>query len=375
VLGVLLGLSLVLGRAMAGISSAAASTSTSTSTSTTVTTSASSIASTSTTTSTTVTTISDPRIVESSGLAASPTDPGVVWTVNDSGDSARTFAVSLATGRTIAVLRERTDARDCEAMTSGRAPDGRSLLWIGDIGDNRADRTSVVLRLVPEPSPLRSVLVTPVNLRVRYPGGPADAESLIWTPSGRLLIVTKGLLGGDVLEVPPAAVRSALAGHDVTTPALARLVGRVSQVLPTDGVALPDGRLVIRDYLGATVYDPPAYDGKALVPQARLTVPAEPQGETMAVVDAGQAVLVGSEGVDQPLYRVAVPAAPHSTSAGGTSTGSQGSARPSGSSASAPGSGGPGVATLVGGALIAVAALTVLGVGVHLTRGRRRAPR
>ncbi len=217
--------------------------------------------------------ISDPRIVESSGLTASPTDPGVVWTVNDSGDSARAFAVSLTTGRTVAVLKERTDARDCEAMTSGRDPSGRSMLWIGDIGDNRADRTSVVLRLIREPTPIRSVTVTPVNLRVRYPGGPSDAESLIWTSDGRLLIVTKGLLGGTVLQVPPAAVRSALAGHDVTTPALATVVGHVSQVLPTDGVALPDGRIIVRDYTGATVYQPPAYDGKALVAQTRIALP------------------------------------------------------------------------------------------------------
>ena len=64
--------------------------------------------------------ITDPRIIESSGLTTSPTDPDIVWTVNDSGDSARAFAVSLETGRTVGLLKERTDARDCEAMTSGR---------------------------------------------------------------------------------------------------------------------------------------------------------------------------------------------------------------------------------------------------------------
>jgi len=317
-------------------------------------------------------TITDPRIVESSGLTASPTDPDVVWTVNDSGDSARAFAVSLKTGRTVGLLKERTDARDFEAMTSGRDPSGRPMLWIGDIGDNNADRTSVVLRLLREPSPTKHTTLTPVNLRVRYPGGPSDAETLIWTPAGRLLIVTKQLFGGRVLEVPPAAVRTALAGHSVETPALARLVGRVSQGLPTDGVALPDGRLVIRDYEGATVYEPPAYDGKALMAQARLSWPLQDQGETVAAIDGGRSLVVGSEGKDEDLLQVAVPAAPGSA-AGSASTGSAAgpSNRASATGASTGSESHSG--RLAGGALIGLALVTIGGVARHLRRGRRRA--
>ncbi len=320
-----------------------------------------------------LTTVSDPRITESSGLAASPTAPGIVWTVNDSGDTARAFAVSLRTGRTVAVLRERTDARDCEAMTSGRDSQGRSMLWIGDIGDNNADRTSVVLRLLREPSPVRSVTVTPVNLRVRYPGGPSDAESLAWTPDGRLLIVTKGLLGGRVLQVPPAAVRRALAGHDVTTPALATVVGRVTQVLPTDAVALPDGRLVVRDYEGATVYAKPAYDGKQLVEQTRLALPFQDQGETMAVADGGRAVVVGSEGVGEDLYQVALPAGPAAATSPPSGRSESSASRTSGAGEqSGSGSRSPDAGRLVGLGLLAAAGLTGAAVLVHLRRTRRR---
>jgi hypothetical protein len=311
--------------------------------------------------------ISDPRIVESSGLVASPSDPDVVWTVNDSGDSARAFAVSLRTGGTVAVLDERTDARDCEAMTAGRDPAGRPMLWIGDIGDNRADRTSVVLRLLHEPQPTHSVTVTPVSLRVRYPGGPADAESLIWTPDGRLLIVTKGLLGGAVLQVPPTAVRRALAGHDVATPALATVVGRVSQVLPTDGVALPDGRLIVRDYTGATVYQPPAYDGKPLVAQARIPLPEQEQGETMAAVDNGRDILVGSEGRDQYLWRVAVPAAPGPPAASAAASKSAGlKPKPTVAEDNQPHS------WLTGGVVVALAFVVASTAGWQLRRARGR---
>ncbi len=46
-------------------------------------------------------TISDPRITESSGLATSWAIPGIVWTVNDSGDKPRVYGLD-ATGETVA---------------------------------------------------------------------------------------------------------------------------------------------------------------------------------------------------------------------------------------------------------------------------------
>ena len=102
---------------------------------------------------------------------------------------------------------------------------------MNDAGRLKPAPTSVVLRLIREPNPTHTSTVTPVDLRVRYPRGPVDAETLIWTPTGRLLIVTKELFRGRVLQVPPAAVRSALDGHSVETPALAKLVGTVAWIL------------------------------------------------------------------------------------------------------------------------------------------------
>jgi hypothetical protein len=317
-------------------------------------------------------TVRDARITESSGLAASPSDPDVVWTVNDSGDSARAFAVSLRTGRTVAVLRERTDARDCEAMTSGRDSAGRAMLWIGDIGDNRGVRTSVVLRLIREPDPVRSTTVTPVDLRVRYPGGPADAETLIWTHDGRLLIVTKEIFGGDVLEVPPAAVRRALAGRSVETPALARKVGSVDQGLPTDGVALPDGRVVVRDYEGATVYAPPAYDGRPLAAQTRLSWPLQDQGETIAAIVGGRAVVVGSEGEHEALLRVDVPRAPSARTSTASSKAGSVPRHPTADQSGPPGTD---RGRLVGAGLVVIALVTAsAGLG-YVWRARARAGR
>jgi hypothetical protein len=276
---------------------------------------------------TTLVTVSDPRISESSGLVASPTHDGLVWTVNDSGHTASVFGVSLSTGRTVAVLRlTDTDARDWEAMTAGRLPDGSGVLWIGDTGDNRAVRTSVVLRLVREPRRLpragSTVDVAPVSLRVRYPEGPQDVEALVMTRDGRLLLVTKALFAGTVYEVPPRAVATALSGTSVTEPVTARNVGGVRQSLVTDAASLPDGRIVLRGYVDAVVYSDRTRSDRGLEATQQVTLPTQDQGETLTVVDRGAALLVGSEGVKQPLWLVPLPAGPPTARSDAASTGS-----------------------------------------------------
>jgi hypothetical protein len=328
-----------------------------------------------------VVTIADPRISESSGLVTSPTHDDLVWTVNDSGHTATVFGVSLSSGRTVALLRLRdTDARDWESMAAQRLPDGQGVLWIGDTGDNNENRESIVLRLVREPSTLPdpggTVTVTPVSLRVRYPDGAHDVEALVATPDGRLLLVSKVLFFGSVFEVPPDAVAQVLAGRSVTTPVTARNVGGVKQSLVTDGAALPDGRIVLRGYVDAAVYSDNTRDDRGLDAQTQVSLPAQQQGETLAVVDGGAALLVGSEGVKQPLWRVPLGA----VSASGTDSTTSQPTRAAGSSTSGavtddqsaaarvPSDGGHDVLVWV----LRVAALLLIPVAFALALRRRR---
>jgi hypothetical protein len=335
-----------------------------------------------------VTTITDPRIVESSGLAVSPVHPDLVWTVNDSGSQPLLFGVSTRTGRTRSVVRMAgIEARDVEALAAGRDAQGRSLVWVGDIGDNRAVRDDVVLRLVREPGQVRSQSVPVTSLRVRYQHGPADAETLVWLPDGRLLIITKALLSARVYQVPPAAVRQALAGHDVTTPVLAPQVGTISQTLATDGGALPDGRLVVRGYESAAVYawasgGSGQGSGGGFEPVAPVELPSQQQGEGIAVEPGGATVLLSSEGLRQPLYRVALPSPTATTSPSPTTSPSLASGAgqprtdrsdvgaPSDSSRMQRGAPAPLVAAAGIAGLLAVAAL-----GLVAVRGARRRTR
>ena len=69
-------------------------------------------------------TIKDPRIKESSGLAASRLHPGIYWTHNDSDDGPYLYAVDSKTWRTVSTVTMKGvgSPRDVEAVSIG--PDG-----------------------------------------------------------------------------------------------------------------------------------------------------------------------------------------------------------------------------------------------------------
>lgn len=226
----------------------------------------------------------DPAIVESSGLAVAG---DLVVTVNDSGDEARAFVVDPGTGRTVGTTRWEGGAEDVEAL----APGGDGTVWVGDIGDNGRDRESVSVVRVPVGALEQDV--TGERFTLRYPDGPADAEALLVHPrTGRLVVVTKDLLGGTVLESPDP---------EAGAPQTMRARGQVMPVV-TDGAFLPDGdHLVLRDYARAVVH---TWPGLEVV--AEVALPPQRQGETLAVTDDAT-LLVGSEGLRSPVHEVALP--------------------------------------------------------------------
>lgn len=255
--------------------------------------------------------VDDPRIVESSGLAPGLRTPDVLWTHNDSGNPPLLFALD-GNGGTAGTLRVRGVPNvDWEALASLRSG-GTAWLAVGDIGDNAVSRDRVEIDLVPEPARPGDPAAVPVSCRLllRYPDGPADAEVLLADPrSGRLYLVTKTLLGARLYAVPASAWPGA-EGGPVIVQATLEAVAEVPTALATDGAFLPDGRIVLRNYSAVEVF--PGLDGVRdgrLEPLVRLPAPAQPQGESLAVVDGGRAVLLGSEGSGQPLLRLELPPA------------------------------------------------------------------
>ncbi|QBR92406.1 WD40 repeat domain-containing protein [Nocardioides euryhalodurans] len=227
----------------------------------------------------------DPEITESSGLVVAD---DLVVTVNDSGDEARVFVVDPATGETVGVTRWVGEPVDVEAL----APAGPGEVWVADIGDNAGERATTRVTRVPVARGDRAVEGEALDLVL--PGGPTDAEALLVHPrSGRLLVATKGILGGELL-----AAATDLGSED---PLRLRSLGAVMPLV-TDGAFFPDGRhLVLRDYGRAMVL---AWPSLRIV--GEVSLPPSEQGEGIAVTEDDR-LLVSSEGVRAPVHEVALP--------------------------------------------------------------------
>jgi hypothetical protein len=238
--------------------------------------------------------IRDQRVVESSGLAASPRHGGVLWTHNDSGDAARLFAVGPDGGVLATLTLAGVDARDWEAMAAGRDDAGRPALFAGDIGDNLGAWSSVSVYQVSEPATLHDATLPAKRYELRYPDGPRDAEALLVDPRDNRLYVASKEDGGGGLYQAPARLR----GDRVN------LLRRIADVPPsvTDGAFSPDGRaFVLRDYSTAYVFAAPGRQVDA------FALPLQRQGESITWSPGGDAVLVGSEGPDSDIWRVGLP--------------------------------------------------------------------
>ena len=254
----------------------------------------------------------DPAIVEASALVV---QDGLFLTTNDSGDTGRVFAVDRS-GNTVGVTHWSADPTDTEAL----APGGHGFVWVGDIGDNDARRSSVDIARIPVGRGDRTVPAT--TYRLTYPDGATDAETLLRDPTtGHLYIASKNVFGGLLYAVPEHL--------DPTGDNRLKVVGRVLPVA-TDGSFFPDGRhLVVRNYSTAVVYAWPS-----LHPVGSFPLPAQQQGEGIAVADDGK-VYVSSEGLRSPVLEVTLPPKIAAAVAPGVSA-SPGTPSPGGRNTSTP---------------------------------------
>ncbi len=154
--------------------------------------------------------MTDPRIIQASGLAASRRRSGIWWTHNDTSPPSpkvtSLYALEESGGDVIATLEVTGvglgDWEDLDAVTVG----GVHYLWIADTGDNLKNRTMVELYRVAEPtltargqtlSAAADIVVT-----LTYPDGPHNVEATFIDPlNGDFYLVTK--------EVPPKVFRVA----------------------------------------------------------------------------------------------------------------------------------------------------------------------
>jgi hypothetical protein len=248
------------------------------------------------------------QVIESSGLASSLRRPDVLWTHNDSGDTARLFAFDLS-GRDLGTFTvEGVDAFDWEDMASDMI-DGEPCLVVADTGDNGRSRSDTALYIVEEPvvdpaQAPRSGSVRPrETIPFTYEDGSHDCEAVAMEPGGaRFYLVSKG-------KGPESAIYE-LTRPDPAAPrpAVARLIARpgLKQVTAMD-ISADGRRAILLTYGHAYEYERKGEeswaDAFARTP-TRVPLPRRPKGESVCYGPERDTLYLTSEGVPAPLWRV-----------------------------------------------------------------------
>jgi hypothetical protein len=247
--------------------------------------------------------VTAPDATELSGLVASASQPGVLWSHNDSGDRARIFALR-ADGSLIASLDvPGAEATDWEDIAVGPGGD----LLLADIGDNAKQRANVDVYRVPEPhlADGPSTTAAATRLRLTYPDGAHDAETLLADrATGEVVVVTKQLDGRSGVYVTRAPARGASVEGTLRRTGTLRLgIGG----LATAGDVSADGRIVaVRTYTALYVWArrPGATLAATLARTpcvGRAALFREGQGESLALGRDGRSFYTVPEGAPATL--------------------------------------------------------------------------
>ncbi|MEW6741942.1 MAG: hypothetical protein AB1486_04205 [Planctomycetota bacterium] len=246
---------------------------------------------------------------ETSGLCAGRLREDLLYTHDDSGGEPVLRAFDRR-GRLHAEVRLVGALNlDWEDIACGPGPEGRSTLYVGDIGDNLKLRPAIAIYRIPEPElpcspvPLR-IDVKPEVFTLEYPDGPHDAEALLVHPwTGMVYIVTKSERGAALYHAPLVPGRR---GELRRLQVLHLPPGRGSARV-TAGDFYPDGRYVaLRARHYAVEYrvvsrTPPLLElsDPVVVPLSGLAA-----GEALGYRAGGLALLVTIEGPRAPLHEI-----------------------------------------------------------------------
>ena len=192
-------------------------------------------------------------------------------------------------------------AGDWEDIAIGTNPDGGNYLYLGDIGDNNANRPFVTVYRTSEPLSTASASIPATDYataQLLYPGGARNAESLFVDPlTDDLFIITKGSTS-QIFSAPASAFDE----PETTLTSQGVLGSPLSTATAAD--ISPDGRhILVRSktvaylferQIGQSVAD--ALHGVGIP----FTLGVEPQGEAIGWATDGTGFYTASESDDNP---------------------------------------------------------------------------
>lgn len=268
-----------------------------------------------------------PALNEVSGLVVSRKNStattSVLWMHNDSGDTARVFAVAVGPAGPPRLLATYSltgvTAEDWEDIALGPAP-GRSgdFLYIGDIGSNFNHvprRSSIQIYRIPEPtvdltrSEQQLAVADAERIDLVYEEGkPFDCESLLVDPqSGELVLITKDLFAGPSYVFRALPVAPAMGTITLTAvtdcqnvPMPLRFPGSERPAVTGADISQAGDAIIVRAYSGIFLWNRLQGEsiGAALGREpCILPAPAEPQGEAVGFSPDAKTYYTVSEGV------------------------------------------------------------------------------
>jgi hypothetical protein len=247
---------------------------------------------------TVVSRMGDGKIVESSALAVSATIPDLAYTLNDSNNKPVVYAVKISTGQTVGRADiGRFKVEDTESLYV----DPRGQMWVGDLGDNDHGRKDASILVFPEPGAGDHKITAAQRYGIKYADGEKpDVEAMLVNPtSGRVFLGTKNREGGPGTIYSLPALQPGV--RNVATDLHVRIPTDV-----TDGTFSSDGSLVLlRTNSSVWIVDPRNWN---ILRQMRVPDPKD--SESIALERGDQTFLVGGEGKDSELIRVALPLNP-----------------------------------------------------------------
>jgi len=248
--------------------------------------------------------LANPLLEEVSGLVASQRYPNRLYVHTDSGGEAAVFVLDTLGNELGRLDLSGLKNRDWEDIAIGPGPNGSSYIYIAEIGDNEAKHEEIYLYRFAEQELLQAIPSTAIDqVRLQFPGGPKDAETLLADPiSGALFLVSKREPKNALYQVPATAFEKGSATLE-----------KVHEFDFTSSVAgdiSKDGsQILIKTYLAVFYWK--RTHKQSLVealqaPYIRLPYIPEPQGEAIGFNFWGDAYFTLSEkrnGILPTLYR------------------------------------------------------------------------
>lgn len=243
---------------------------------------------------------------EASGLAHSRSNPLYLWSHNDSGGDPLLYLMTEAGADSGRFVLDGAQNIDWEDMTIGTGPTPNiNYLYAGDIGDNRAARSSLTIYRVEEPDltvtdiPATSTLMNVESIDYVYEDGPRDAEALMVDPNTNDIYVVSKREASVILYVLPFPQQTAQMDTAERVTVLP-----FTQITAAD-ISPSGNEVLIKNYLNVYYWTKTGTEsiGELLsTDPSRLNYTVEPQGEAIAWHSNGESFYTISEtGNNQPV--------------------------------------------------------------------------